>query len=38
VRELNQQQGQVEVEEPRQRSRRLTRDDLHLVCYEYISS
>jgi SNF2 family DNA or RNA helicase len=36
VRELNQQQGQVEVEEPRQRSRRLTRDDLHLVCYEYI--
>jgi hypothetical protein len=35
VRELYQQQGQIKVDEPRQRSR-LSRDDLHLICFEYI--
>ena len=38
LKELYQQQGQSQVETPRPRHPRLTRDDLHLVCYEYISS
>ena len=36
LRELNQQQGQPAIEESRSRSKRLTREDLHLVCFEYI--
>jgi hypothetical protein len=37
LRDLYAQQGQVAEEEPRQRHR-ITRDDLHLVCFEYICS
>ncbi|MCA9973504.1 MAG: hypothetical protein KC425_24970, partial [Anaerolineales bacterium] len=37
LRVLYEQQGQIAVEESRQRQR-ITRDDLHLVCFEYICS
>lgn len=36
LRELYEQQGQAEVEETRSRGQRLTRENLHLVCFEYI--
>lgn len=38
LRALHQQQGNSEVEETRPKGKRLTREDLHLVCFEYISS